>query len=130
MVCLVICRPAVASRAAGRTGEEMVMRGGGTVKSIRPPPPAVHSSAGFGLKLGLELVVDMGEHCPDDDGEQEEENDIDDEEAAVESEEEGGGGREEEGVGGGCWWCNEDGCEEEEEEGGGHQLPLLEIKGS
>ena len=121
MVCLVICRPpALVSRAAGRTGEEMVMRGGGTVKSIRPPPPAVHSSAGFGLKLGLELVVDMGEHWPDDEEEEEEEDDIDDEDAAEESDEEGGGGG----------WCNEDCCEEEEDEeggreGGGHQLPLF-----
>ena len=115
MVCLVISSepPSI----VGTVGD-IVMRGGGTVKSIRPVAAAtgpVHSSAGFGDKLGLELVVDIGEHWPDDEEDDDEAEDID-----AEDREDGGG------------WCKED-CDEGEDvwrEGGGHQVPLLEIRGS
>jgi hypothetical protein len=50
MVCLVI---STVLSAGGRVGE-MVMRGGGTVKSGTRD----QSSAGFGLRLGLVLVVE------------------------------------------------------------------------
>ena len=44
---------------------DIVILGGGTVKSTTPPPSA-QSSQGLGLILGLELDVDIGLHCPED----------------------------------------------------------------
>ena len=63
IVCFVNSTPGCIGGIEG----DIVIRGGGIVKSTKPPPHSRdQSSQGLGLRLGLELDVDIGLHCPED----------------------------------------------------------------